>query len=185
MDALGHAAAVGLVSSAIRNNNKIDRGLVCEVNDLLTRHAEPNQEVSGAYKSQSNSSTVHEYVEPELVATEMEELFRHCEDSSSRVHPVVKAAIAHYNFTRIHPFQHGNGRGARVLMNLILQHHDLPPAVIQVDNKEQYLECLHSADNGDIFPFVRFVANSLLETMELVLDTYNNECHAARQIAMC
>ena len=193
MDALGHAAAVGLMDSALRGGEKIDRNFVCQVNDLLTRHASNNssQEVSGVYKVESNSvhladGNVHEYVEPEQVATEMEELFEQIEAGDhSKMHPVVKAAIAHYNFVRIHPFQHGNGRGARVLMNLILQQYDLPPAVIQVENKDKYIECLQSADNGDIFPFVRFVAASLLETMELVLDTYHNECHAARQIAMC
>ena len=193
MDALGHAAAMGLVSSALRGGEKIGHSFVCGVNDLLTHHVASSQQeqelaVSGAYKVASNSvqlesGEVHEYVEPEHVAAEMEELFAHCE--GSRLHPVVLAAVAHYNFVRIHPFQHGNGRGARVLMNLILQHYDLPPAVIQVESREKYAECLQLADHGDILPFVRFVAGSLLETMELVQATYANDCQAARQIAAC
>lgn len=197
MDALGHAAAIGLVGSALRVGEKVDRTLVCEVNDVLTRHIASIQEaerpatVSGTYKIEDNSAhladgEVHKYVEPSQVSSEMEELFAHCE--SSQMHPVVKAAVAHYNFTRIHPFQHGNGRGARILMNLILQHYNLPPAIIQVQNKAQYLECLQTADKGDIMPFVSFVASSLVDTMEMILDTYKSECSTAQkaqQIAMC
>lgn len=192
MDALGHAAAIVLSNSALRSGDKINHQFVCEMNDLLTSHItdSKNQEPihSGTYKVHTNSShqvdgPVHEYVEPEQVSAEMEELFRFCEDNKKQsMHPVVKTAIAHYNFVRIHPFQHGNGRGARVLMNLILQSYGLPPAVIQLGDKDRYLRCLQSADHGDINPFIRLVAHSLLETMELVLDTYHNEYNAAQQI---
>jgi len=188
MDALGHAAAIVLANSSLRSGDKINHQFVCLANELLTSHiVEPqNQEPihSGAYKVHTNSShltdgLVHEYVEPEQVTAEMEELFRYCEENKNKIHPVIKAAVAHYNFVRIHPFQHGNGRGARVLMNLILQSYSLPSAVIQVGDKEKYLQCLQCADHGDIYPFICLVAHSLLETMELVLDTYHNECSGA------
>jgi Fic family protein len=185
MDALGHAAAIGFVGSKLRSGEKIDRGFVCEVNDLLTKHvgtledAPEQATISGTYKIAPNSvrladGAVHNYVDPALVASDMEELFAYCETSTA--HPVVTAAVAHYNFVRIHPFQHGNGRGARILMNLILQHYDLPPAVIQVQDKERYLGCLHSADEGNILPFVGLVANALAETMQMVLEAYQAEC---------
>ena len=192
MDALGHAAAIGFIGSTLRCGERIDRNLVCEVNDLLTKHVEsiPTRSekviVSGTYKIAPNSvlqadGEVFNYVAPELVPAEMEELFQYCETSNA--HPVVKAAIAHYNFVRIHPFQHGNGRGARILMSLILQHYNLPPAVIQVQDKEKYLDCLHLADQGNILPFIGFVAHSLIQTMQLVLGAYQDE-HAGSQQCM-
>lgn len=184
LDALGHAAAIGLVGSALRGGKKVGRSFVCEVNDMLTRHVATIPEaarplaMSGTYKIEYNSAhlvdgEVHKYVEPEHVSAEMEELFAHCE--YSKMHPVVKAAVAHYNFTRIHPFEHGNGRGARILMNHILQYNHLPPAIIQVQSKAQYLKCLQTADKGDIMPFVRFVAACMEDTMEMIVDTYERE----------
>ena len=193
MDALGHAAAIGLFGSSMNVGHKIDQALICKVNDLLTKHmasisipmpsAKYQRDNSGSYKIEDNSqqrtdhSESHKFVMPERVPQEMEELFAHCE--SSNMHPVVKAAVAHYNYTRIHPFQHGNGHGARILMNLILQHYNLPPAIIQVQNKQQYMECLRAADQGDIMPFVSFIASSLIETMEMVLAAYQAEHRAA------
>ena len=180
LDALGQAAAMGFIESSLRCGESIDRTLVCEINDLLTKHNEsiPSRAekavASGIYKIEPNAvqlsdGEVLECIAPELVPAEMEELFQYCEVSSA--HPVVKAAIAHYNFVRIHPFQHGNGRGARILMSLILQHYSLPPAVIQVQDKEKYLDCLHRADQGNILPFIGFVADSLIQTMQMVLET--------------
>ena len=189
LDALGHAAAIGLVGSTLRQGEKVDQNFVCEVNDLLTKHVttttSPTTEevtTSGIYKQTYNSiefvtGQVHDTVDPGNVPHEMEELFDFCEHSTA--HPIVKAAIAHFNFIRIHPFEHGNGRGARILMNLILQHHGLPPAVIKVEDKDQYLNCLHLAENGDIVPFIEFVASSLVQTMEFILETAGHTAEIA------
>lgn len=181
LDALGHAAAIGLVGSTLRQGEKVDQTFVCEVNDLLTKHvasASPittERSTSGIYKQSAElaNGKVHTTIDPEQVPMEMEELFEFCDRSPA--HPIVKATIAHFNFIRIHPFQHGNGRGARILMNLILQHHHLPPAVIKVEDKDIYLDCLHRAENGDIVPFIKFVASSLAETFKLVEDSCEDE----------
>jgi len=190
LDALGHAAAIGLVGSTLRQGEKVDQNFVCEVNELLTKHTTTiaiasSTEVastSGMYKQTPNSiklasGQIHETVDPEQVVQEMIELFHFCEHSTA--HPIVKAAIAHFNFIRIHPFEHGNGRGARILMNLILQRHDLPPAVIKVEDKDQYLNCLHLAENGDIVPFIEFVASSLVQTMEFILEAAGHTAEIA------
>jgi Fic family protein len=71
---------------------------------------------------------------------------------------------------RIHPFDDGNGRGARVLMNLILLKKGCFPAVIRVDQRQDYIEALQVADNGDLEPFVEFVTKELISTLEGVID---------------
>ncbi|GAX62795.1 hypothetical protein SCALIN_C43_0051 [Candidatus Scalindua japonica] len=73
---------------------------------------------------------------------------------------VITETITHYNFVRIHPFDDGNGRCARILMNLILMKKTYPPAVIKNEESQIYLETLGMADRGDMASFVEFVTKS-------------------------
>ncbi|CAK8686450.1 unnamed protein product [Clavelina lepadiformis] len=82
------------------------------------------------------------------------------------LHPVEFAAIAHYRLVYIHPFVDGNGRTARLLMNFILMKHGFPPVSIEVKDRWEYYECLIAANDGDIRPFVRFIAQCTIRTLE-------------------
>ncbi len=67
---------------------------------------------------------------------------------SSKIHPAKLAAEAHYRLVTIHPFVDGNGRGARLLMNLILIMHGYPPAIISKRDRLTYLNSLEKARLG-------------------------------------
>lgn len=94
----------------------------------------------------------------------MEYLCQWVSDSLNQLHPVIVGAIAHYNLVRIHPFDDGNGRGARMLMNMILLKKQFPPAIIRMEQRRMYLAALEAADKGDLNPFAEFVASSLIGT---------------------
>jgi len=68
-----------------------------------------------------------------------------------------------------HPFDDGNGRGARLLMNLILMKKGYPPAIVRNEKRRFYLECLIKADRKDLNPFIMFITESLLETESSIL----------------
>ncbi|MFW5882919.1 MAG: Fic family protein [Verrucomicrobiota bacterium] len=68
--------------------------------------------------------------------------------SGSGVHPVELAAEAHYELVTIHPFVDGNGRTARLLMNLILLQNGYPPALIRKQDRLRYLRSLEKAQLG-------------------------------------
>lgn len=55
--------------------------------------------------------------------------------STTDLHPVMIAAEAHYRLVTIHPFTDGNGRTARLLMNLILMMNGYPPAIIKPEER--------------------------------------------------
>lgn len=129
----------------------------------------------GEFKTQMNSvltkdGTIHDYVHPLNVQPEMDELVDYLNKNHPDVHAIEKAAFAHYNFVRIHPFDDGNGRLARLVMNYSLIRDQLHPCVISSDeeSREKYYHTLNQADKKDIVPFIAFVAESYIQTLESV-----------------
>jgi Fic family protein len=90
--------------------------------------------------------------------------------SENKIHPVELAALAHHRLVAIHPFIDGNGRTARLVMNLILFKYGYPPAVILQVNRKQYYQALMQADSGKIDPLINFVGRSVERSLTLYLD---------------
>jgi len=89
------------------------------------------------------------------------------EDSEATgLHPLELAALAHYKFVYIHPFYDGNGRVSRLLMNLVLLQAGYPPVIVNVEDKHEYYQRLQMANDGDVRPFIRFVADCTERTLD-------------------
>lgn len=97
------------------------------------------------------------------------------EEEKKILHPVALAALLHYRFVRIHPFDDGNGRISRLLMNYVLLRHHLPPVIIRSSGKKNYLFALNQADAGDIDSFVQYTAEQLIWSFELNIKAARGE----------
>lgn len=86
------------------------------------------------------------------------------------LHPVTRAALAHHQLAAIHPFLDGNGRTARLVMNLLLLRDGYPPTVILKVNRQQYYRVLAQADAGRPAPFVNFVGRAVERSLTLYLE---------------
>lgn len=72
--------------------------------------------------------------------------------------PIVLAAVVHNRFEEIHPFQDGNGRIGRLLLNLVLLQHNYPPININLKNREQYYSVLKIYTmERDIRPTIKLI----------------------------
>ncbi len=95
----------------------------------------------------------------------------------NELHPIQIAALAHYKFVFIHPFYDGNGRTGRLLMNLILMKFGYPPVIIVKEDRLDYYDYLEMANQGDVKPFIRFVAKctqrTLKEFIRMCNDSYS------------
>eukprot|EP00090_Calanus_glacialis_P028409 TRINITY_DN4564_c0_g1_i3.p1 TRINITY_DN4564_c0_g1~~TRINITY_DN4564_c0_g1_i3.p1 ORF type:complete len:531 (-),score=184.89 TRINITY_DN4564_c0_g1_i3:78-1670(-) len=85
------------------------------------------------------------------------------------LHPVRLAALAHYKLVHIHPFVDGNGRTSRLLMNLVLMQAGFPPVIIRRADRDIYYNHLVTANEGDIRPFIRFIAHCTEKTLDAYL----------------
>lgn len=83
--------------------------------------------------------------------------------------PTSYAALAHYKLVHIHPFVDGNGRTSRLLMNTLLMRAGYPPVIIPKQQRSKYYHFLKLANEGDIRPFVRFIADCTEKTLDLYL----------------
>lgn len=108
---------------------------------------------AGQYKTRPNSVITRygdrfEYASPEetpALMTDLVDWYNEAEQSGKYT-PVELAAIFHYRYIRIHPFEDGNGRIARLMANYILSRHGYPMIVVRSRKKNDYLEALHKTD---------------------------------------
>ena len=153
---------------------------------------------AGQYKTRPNSVITRygdrfEYASPEETPALMTDLINwyNSEEEVGKLTPIELAALFHYRYIRIHPFEDGNGRIARLMVNYILSRHGLPMIVVRSRKKLDYLEALHQADLNvgkvpsdgahasinDIAPFVQYfhglVANEIYHDYLFV--THKNE----------
>ncbi|CAI2351527.1 unnamed protein product [Caenorhabditis sp. 36 PRJEB53466] len=96
---------------------------------------------------------------PEYVMEQLADLVDWLNDDSTKaMDPIERAAVAHYKLVLVHPFTDGNGRTARLLLNLIMMRSGFPPVILPVETRAEYYASLHVANLGDLRPFVRYVA---------------------------
>lgn len=193
----GHNTAIDFLLGFARNAEPLTESTIRELHKVILGN-EPFQAEArtadgqttyrtitpGRYKRETNhvltltEDTLY-FTTPEDTPAEMHELvaWYRTEREQGTAHPVMLAATLHYKFVRIHPFDDGNGRVARLLMNLVLLQHGLPPAVVRAEpeQKEQYYRVLQAADAGNLEPLVEYIARSVAHSLELMLRAAQGE----------
>jgi Fic family protein len=150
---------------------------------------------AGQYKTRPNSVITRygdrfEYASPEETPSLMSDLvdWYNAAEQSGNLSPVELAALFHYRYIRIHPFEDGNGRIARLMANYILARHGWPMIVIRNRKKSEYLDALHRSDQkigknpseganasiGKIASFLAFFLNTVCEEMQCEIDIVRN-----------
>jgi Fic family protein len=115
--------------------------------------------------------TRHIFCDPLKIADEMDMFFDWL-FSSKKEHPVIIAAEAHTRLVSIHPFIDGNGRTARLIMNLILIRNGYTPAVIQNRERVNYLDAIESwQQNNNREKFYEIITESEKQSLEKYLET--------------
>lgn len=128
------------------------------------------KEWAGKYRNSGVIIVGAEYKPPEAIEIPhlMEDLIKWFRQNQKRLHPVELAALLHHRLVYIHPFFDGNGRVARLVMNLFLMSKGYPLVIILKNDRRKYYDALNKADKNDYSPFVNFIA----QTVERILDIY-------------
>lgn len=138
--------------------------------------------IPGKYKTTPNhvetpTGEMFYFASPEETPAKMKDLmdWYNKEVKEKITHPLIIASMFHYNFVRIHPFDDGNGRMSRLLMNLILMKFGYPPVIIHTERRDDYLNSLQYADSEDFDKFIIFIGERLIESLKIWLKAAKGE----------
>lgn len=161
-EAVGHAKAYDYMYE-LSHNEPLTEEVICNLHKLF--YQQMDSERAGQYRkvpvfisgSQYSVSPVAE------IGKRMKQLVQWYNNNENKLHPVVLAAELHKRFVFIHPFIDGNGRMARLLMNLSLMRNDYNIAIIPAVTRAEYISALEQAHNdGNVF--VSFIADRVIMT---------------------
>jgi Fic family protein/plasmid maintenance system antidote protein VapI len=173
LEVINHQEAIAYIKDLMQRNTSINEREVLSIHNLILRGI--HREDAGRYRKVQVmiQGSSHMPPQPFLVAKEMEDFFIWYETNKNSLHPIILAAEMHVRLVTIHPFIDGNGRTARLVMNLILLQHGYIIANIKgdYDNRMQYYQALETAQTkNDKEDFLLFIAQTEKESLERYLN---------------
>lgn len=117
----------------------------------------------------SKGEIIHAGVPVSKLKESMNELILWYQKNNNLFKPLVLAAIIHNQFEHIHPFQDGNGRVGRLLLNFILIKNKYPPINIRLENrKEYYLSLQDYSKNHNLRPTLKFLISQYNKMLNML-----------------
>ena len=173
LEVINHQEAIVYIKQLIEQNFPLNEREVLSINNLILRGIKAEE--AGKYRKVQVmiKGSSHLPPQPFQVVKEMEDFFIWYESNKKRLHPVILAAELHERLVAIHPFIDGNGRSARLVMNLILLQHGYVIANIKGDyeNRIQYYSALETAQTKNSKEdFLMFIAQIEKESLERYLN---------------
>jgi Fic family protein len=184
----GHNEAIDALTNFTKGSEPLSESFVRNLHVLILRERYQSHAVTpdgvptrkwievGQYKTSPNhvrtvTGEIFRFAEPIDVPNKMRELVTFSNENAvaSDAAQIVAAAKVHYDFVLIHPFDDGNGRMARLMMNLLLIKHGFPPAIIKTQDKENYFAALRQADGGQIAVFAEYIAGCVCASLKIML----------------
>lgn len=143
LEVIGHGDAIAYIETLAQQTTRLGEREIGQIHNLILRRISP--ETAGRYRRLDVQAAGTGYVYPPhyLLSELMTDFVTWLHSSQAQaLHPVLYAAEAHSRFVSIHPFQDGNGRTGRLLMNVLLLRAGYPIVVITNENRQAYIEAL-------------------------------------------
>lgn len=170
-EAINHKDAILFLESLIRKGKfKLNQLLIRQIQQLILK--EIDNDNAGKYREVDVKITGTKFIPPTaaIVPTKMREFEKWLTDKKKRTDFIDYAALTHFQLVDIHPFVDGNGRTARLLMNLILMNKGFPATVILKTDRQKYYQTLDLAHQGELEPFVNFIGRNIERSLTWHLD---------------
>ena len=170
LEAVGHAKAVDHIWDLSARSKASDIGVdtIFDIHRLVLGQADPDNAARLRRTAVRAAGSRTVFPDHLRVSALVDDLVRYIRDSNDP--PCLKAAQAHLQLVGIHPFVDGNGRTARLLMNLILMQSGYPPAIIRKRDRLKYLQLLEDAQiGGGSEPFHAFIFQTVDRSLDICL----------------
>jgi len=174
LEAVNHVYAIDYIKELAKEKQGITERDILQIHSLILKGIDNGN--AGQYRKVQVliSGAKHVPPQPYLVPKQMEDLVIWYNENKDRLHPVVMSAEMHERLVTIHPFIDGNGRTARLLMNLILLQSGYPIAILKGDaeSRLQYYNALEAAQtDNNTRPFIDLIIGNVKSTMRRIINT--------------
>ena len=175
LEARNHPDAIDYVEKLAQKKATIKQDDILKVHALLMRGIDDQN--AGKYRTGQVRVAGATLMPPpaEKIQMMISELLQTLSQNPDELRPIELAVFFHHKFVYIHPFLDGNGRTARLLMNVILMRSGYPFTVLLRVDRPKYLRAISEADNGNLIPFANFVANCVERSLDICLLAFEKE----------
>lgn len=184
LEAKNHNEAIHYLYDLIEHDKRqtVSERLIRSLQQLVIKDIEDQD--SGQYRKGNViiTGSIHRPPDAYEVPKLMEDMIAWVRKNQSKLHPVELAAAAHHKLVHIHPFTDGNGRTARLFMNLILMRKGYPLAVILKNDRQKYYRALDRADHGNMSEIEKLIAQSVERSMNIYLQVIKSGASANEKL---
>jgi len=170
LEAINHKVAILYVEDIVMQNEVFSEWQIKNIHRLVLKGIDDVN--AGMYRKENVLISGANHIPPDyfLVQEQMSDLLRWYHGDGQKLHVIERAALLHVIFVKIHPFVDGNGRAARLLLNLELMKNGYPPIVIRKEERIDYYNALDKAHTTNEFrDFLELVGKSLEINLDLFI----------------
>ena len=166
LEVINHENAIQFLEDLIKDKEPISEWNIKNIHQLILRGIDDKN--AGKYREKNVRITGAEHIPPDylMVRELMEKLISNYKEWD-KYHPIIKASLLHGEFVKIHPFIDGNGRTARLLMNLSLMNSGYLPIIIKKEDRLVYYNALDKAHTtNDYTDFIKIINDLEIEMIK-------------------
>lgn len=173
LEAKDHHAALEYLYDLIDKDKKhtVSEMLIKNLHQIILQATD--KEWAGRYRNANVIIGGADHTPPDAlqVPNMMRELIIWLNSQKNKLNIIELSALLHHKLVYIHPFFDGNGRTARLTMNLFLMQAGYPLVVIMKTDRKKYYDVLDKADKGKYEPLIKFIAQSIERSLDVYLKT--------------
>lgn len=161
-EAINHKNALELVFKNLQNENMFDERFIKTLNETINKNIKDTE----GYRSIQVFIIGSEHIPPapEKIPNLMNYYIYNYNNDEEEIFS--KIARYHIEFEKIHPFEDGNGRTGRLLLNYELLKNNIPPVVISKEDRVKYFEFLSNDNSIGLSEWLQELSNAEKERMK-------------------
>ncbi|MGF7186809.1 Fic family protein [Desulfitispora alkaliphila] len=170
LEAINHKEAILYLEDIIKLQETFSEWQIKNIHRLILKGIDDDN--AGVYRKENVLISGAKHTPPHYVSVpaQMEELINWYYEEGPKLHVMERSSLLHIEFVKIHPFVDGNGRTARLLLNLELMKNGYPPSIIKKEERIDYYNALDKAHTRNEFDdFFQLIAKSLNRSLDLYL----------------